>query len=786
MRRCLIRIRGIVQGVGFRPFIYNLAKSLYIKGFVQNTSDGVIIDAQGENIDDFIASIKGHPPPLAKIESIEIHDLPLTQYDDFTITESDDEHSRFTLISPDVSTCKDCLTELLNPTDRRYLYPFINCTNCGPRYSITQRVPYDRVNTTMSVFKMCHDCQSEYQNPTDRRFHAQPNACVKCGPRVWFEVVNHNLKVYSGQDPILQAIDLLKKGGIIALKGLGGFHICCNAEDEDVVSRLRQKKRRSNKPFAIMLPDVSKIKSVCFIDEQEERLITDVRKPIVLLKKRNIAGFNIAPSVAPNNRYLGCMLPYTPLHYLLFFQGSNGSNFNALVMTSGNIAEEPIVKDNGEALEKLSNIVDAFLFHNREIFTRVDDSVIKVFSTRSESINLPIFIRRARGFVPEPIKIGGSNREVIGCGSDIKNVFAITKGEYAILSQHIGDMENDATAHFFEETLRNLSAVYRFNPSAVGFDLNPDYYSSRLGMEISDKLNIQAFRLQHHECHIASVVAEWGLDAPVIGVSFDGAGYGWDGNIWGSEFMFFDGFNFKRLARFEELVLPGGDIATKQCWRPAISFLRRNLTDSDYWQYVERLGFIKRHGMTNIKNITKMIDNKISSTISSGAGRYFDAVASLIDACQYNTYEGESGITLESLAHQSRQDSFEQYPYRLAQGKGNKDTMFVIDFEETTYAIINDIINGINKEIVAMRFHNTIVSIVVNTLKNLTDEYKTDKVVFSGGVWQNDLLLKKTSERLINHGLKVYFNSKVPLNDGGIALGQVYLIKKYLDKGVKR
>lgn len=783
MKRFLINIKGIVQGVGFRPFVYNLARLYDLKGFVKNTSAGVIIDAQGDNVDSFVLSVKESPPPLAKIEHIDTVELPIADYKDFTITESHDEQNRFTLISPDVSICDDCLNELLDPSDRRYNYPFINCTNCGPRYSITERVPYDRINTTMSVFKMCQLCESEYKNPIDRRFHAQPNACVECGPNVWLKVVNRDFDVNKDIPPVLQAISIIKNGGIIALKGLGGFHICCNAEDEDAVSKLRQRKRKSNKPFAIMLCDIARLRLVCETDEYQERLVMDLRRPIVLLRKRKNAALNVAFAVAPNNEYLGCMLPYTPLHYLLFYQGSAQAHFNALVMTSGNLAEEPIVKDNDEAEEKLSGIVDAFLFHNRGIFTRVDDSVIKVFTgfsdqkASSKELPLPVFIRRARGFVPEPIRIGGSQAEVIGCGSDIKNVFAITKGEYAILSQHIGDMENEATANFFEQTLKNLSEVYRFHPTAVGYDMNPDYYSSRLGEEISNRLNIPSFKFQHHECHIASVVAEWGLEGDVIGVSFDGAGYGYDGSIWGSEFMYFNGDRFKRLARFDNLALPGGDLAVKQCWRLAISFMRKNLDNDDYWEYIKDLGFFVKHGESNIFNITKMIDNNILSPLSSGAGRYFDAVSSLIGACQYNTYEGESGVTLESLVYQVQTDGHQSYPFSLSGCNQEKDDVLIVDFRETAYGIFYDIFNGLDKRIISLKFHNTIVNIVTEIVKHYVVVCKTDKVVFSGGVWQNDFLLKRASQLLKNDGMKVYFNSKVPLNDGGIALGQVYLLK---------
>jgi hydrogenase maturation protein HypF len=594
MKSIKIHIKGIVQGVGFRPFIYNLAKRLNIKGYVVNTSKGLIIEAEGENIDLFINEIKRSSPPLSKIEKIQIEKLAPKDYSDFTIEDSIDEGS-FTLISPDISICDDCLKELFDSADRHYLYPFINCTNCGPRYSITKKLPYDRPNTTMASFKMCEKCLKEYHNPNDRRFHAQPNACPECGPRIELIIQNRDFKITNETNPIESAILLLKNGAILAIKGIGGFHLCSDAKNNDAVKRLREKKRKNNKPFALMSSDIEIIKRACYVSIDEETLLRDKKRPIVLLKKREEAiGISLSEEIAPKNRYLGFMLPYTPLHYLLFHYPIGSKlpsypHFDALVMTSANISEEPIVIANNDALKLLSGIADAFLVHNRDIFMRVDDSVLKVMSQESkvksqESVST-LFIRRARGYVPEPIVLDDEGPDVLAVGADIKNTFTITKGRYAIVSQHIGDMENLETLRFFEETLNNICYVYRAVPIAIAHDRHPDYFSTRWAINKSKVMSqesggksqesrgILLFGIQHHHAHIASVMAEHGLKGKVIGIAFDGSGYGDDGNIWGSEFMVCDLEGFQRLAHFEYIALPGGEQAIKECWRTAISYI---------------------------------------------------------------------------------------------------------------------------------------------------------------------------------------------------------------------
>ncbi|MDO8747333.1 MAG: carbamoyltransferase HypF, partial [Thermodesulfovibrionales bacterium] len=578
MNRVLINIKGIVQGVGFRPFVYNLAKSLNLKGTVTNTSDGVAIDIEGEDITSFIDRLPKEAPPLSEINKIDISPIPLYGHKDFEIVKSRDSGS-FTLISSDISICDDCLKEMLDKDNRRYLYPFINCINCGPRYTITNAVPYDRHNTTMSVFKMCNECESEYNNTSDRRFHAQPNACSKCGPHLELKVKSGKLNVNGKEDPIKETIKLLRQGGIVAIKGLGGFHIACDAANKDAVERLRERKRKNNKPFALMAPDIETIKKYCEVSEKEQELLTSNKRPIVLLRKKTAQDNSalLPDSISPNNLHIGFMLPYTPLHYLLFYYPLTPNselltpNFLALVMTSGNISEEPIVVSNDEAAAKFSDMVDALLIHNRDIFMRVDDSVVRnhflAYRTR------PIFIRRSRGYAPEPISLDNDGPEVLGCGADIKNTFTLTKGSYAIPSHHIGDMENYETVKFFEESLSNLKKVYRVNPVAIGYDLHPNYLSTKWALAQQSELNTNSplsfYGIQHHYAHIASVMAENGIKRKVIGVAFDGTGYGTDGNLWGSEFLIADTDDFKRAGHFKYIPLPGGETAIREPWRVA-------------------------------------------------------------------------------------------------------------------------------------------------------------------------------------------------------------------------
>ncbi|WP_333652112.1 carbamoyltransferase HypF [Dissulfurispira sp.] len=820
MSRFRISIKGIVQGVGFRPFIYNLAKSLNLKGHVKNTSDGVIIEAEGESLNEFLQSIQNKCPPIARIDSIKTEELPLNGYEDFMIIESIDA-GRFTLISPDISICDDCLKELLDPSDRRHLYPFINCTNCGPRYSITQRVPYDRPNTTMSVFDMCPQCLSEYNDPLNRRFHAQPNACHECGPQLFeFQISNFKFQIDETSDPIEAAIELLKQGAIIAIKGLGGFHLCCDAENEDAVRRLREKKRRSNKPFALMSPDTEAVRQFCEVSDEEEKLLADRRRPIVLLKKRvkgqRLKVKELPDEIAPNNKYLGFMLPYTPLHYLLFYypltchlSPVTRHCFDALVMTSGNLSEEPIIISNDEAVSKLSDIADAFLLHNRDIFMRVDDSVIKPRQ----------FIRRARGYVPEPIQLNDDGPDVFGCGADIKNTFTITRGSYAIVSQHIGDMENLETLIFFEETLNNLKQVYRANPVAIAYDLHPNYLStqwvllqsqiSNLKSQTNHKSQILNFQypspithrplpvfygIQHHYAHIASVMAEKGLKDKVIGVALDGTGYGTDKNLWGGEFLICDLKGFERAAHFKYIPLPGGDRAIKECWRTAISYIAKAVSSQQsavrsVWDWLDFIGFLEKYGKDKIENILKLLGNKQFSPLSSGAGRLFDAVSAIAGICDKNTFEGEAAIALESIIQNSKfeirnSNLQEAYPFEFLDMNAHSPihpsthSPIIVDFSKMILQIIEDVKLKEDKGLIATKFHNTMINVITEAVNRISKKYGIKEVALSGGVFQNEYLLEGTVSQLSALGFNVHTNEKVPCNDAGISLGQAYIARE--------
>ena len=805
MNRVLINIKGLVQGVGFRPFVYNLAKSLNLKGSVTNTADGVTIDIEGDDVTFFIEMLSKEAPPLSKIININITPMPFCGYEGFEILKSKDNGSS-TLISPDISVCDDCLKEMFDKTDRRYLYPFINCTNCGPRYTITNAVPYDRQNTTMSVFRMCPECEAEYNNPGNRRFHAQPNACPICGPRVGIVISHQPSTVSQDQNPIEKTIELLREGKIVAVKGLGGFHIACDAKNKDAVERLRKGKRKSNKPFALMAPDIATIERYCEVSEEEKQILNSNKRPVVLLRRRADAD-SLPDAVSPNNQYLGFMLPYTPLHYLLFFYPYGGviarsdsdeaiskdeilrsmrpqndklgglPNFDALIMTSGNLSEEPIVIDNNETISKLSDIADAFLIHNRDIFMRTDDSVVRNHFLRHKA--KPLFIRRSRGYAPDPIFLNDEGPEVLGCGADIKNTFTLTKGSYAIPSQHIGDMENYETVKFFEESLRNLKAVYRVNPVAIAYDLHPNYLSTKWALAQGAEgkgQKVETYGIQHHYAHIASVMAENGIKRKVMGIAFDGTGYGTDGNLWGSEFLVADPEDFKRVGHFKYIPLPGGEMAVREPWRVAVSYIK-DIAGDEAMHYLGSIGFIEKYGKDNLNNILKIIDNREFSPLSSGAGRLFDAVSAMLGVCDRNTFEGEAAMALESYTTDEIDDD---YPV---------DVIFkekiIVDFSLTILRLIEDIVCGTARDIIATKFHNTIVTVIERVIQKVSMLYKLYDAAISGGVFQNMYLIRNTMDRLKASGINVYINEKVPSNDAGISLGQAYIIRERLKNKCK-
>jgi hydrogenase maturation protein HypF len=804
MTRLRIDVKGIVQGVGFRPFVYGLALSRGLSGYVKNTSEGVLIEVEGDRADEFLRSLTAEAPPLARIFAIRSTPVPPEGSAGFRIIGSADGTS-FTHVSPDVAVCEDCCRELFDPRDRRYLYPFINCTNCGPRYTITQRVPYDRPNTTMAVFGMCEACEREYDDPSDRRFHAQPNACPVCGPRVELRAGNRSSVAGSGSDPVGRAIGLLKDGAIVAVKGIGGFHLCCDATNAGAVRRLRSGKRRVNKPFALMAADQDGVRKYCRLAPDEAETLGDRRRPIVLLEKRDDG---LPDEIAPNNRFLGFMLPYAPLHHLLFHQpltaiGATGGHcgrphFDALVMTSGNLSEEPIVIDNEEALSVLAGIADAFLLHNRDIFMRVDDSVVRPMRSEGARGRSTVmlrggfspepdgarsapnisYVRRARGYAPEPVCLLEDGPDVLGCGADIKNTFTVMKGGYAIMSQHIGDMENLETLRFFEESLDNLRQVYRATPEALGHDLHPGYASTRWALQFSAKIGVHAFAVQHHHAHIASVMAENRCTEPVIGIAFDGTGYGTDGTLWGGEFLVCSRVGFERAGHLRCIPLPGGEAAIRQPWRTAVSCLSECLEAGKLQQVLAAAGFLDAYGAERVRLVLELAGKKQFSPLSSGAGRVFDAVSALIGICGVNTFEGEAAIALESRIRDGAVfGEAETYGFRLSDTEP-----CVVDLSDTFRAIAEEVLHGEDQGAISQKFHNTFIALIGEAVQRIALRRGIRKVALSGGVFQNAYLTEGVTGLLERLGFELLLHRQVPCNDSCISLGQAYVVRALLDR----
>jgi hydrogenase maturation protein HypF len=756
--RLFIKVTGTVQGVGFRPFVFGLASELGLKGFVANSSDGVTIDIEGEGAAAFLERLKSEAPPLSSIHTVNVSPLPEEGYAEFRIVESA-EDGAFTLISADVSICDECLRELDDPGDRRYRYPFINCTNCGPRYTITRKVPYDRPNTTMSVFPMCAECLQEYGDPASRRFHAEPNACPACGPKL--TLVREGGAAHAG-DPVAETVALLREGEIVAVKGLGGFHLACDASQAFAVKRLRELKRGNRKPFALMAPDVETVKRYCLVSEYEEAMLFSRKRPIVLLKKKQPEP--LPEDIAPGSTRLGFMLPYTPLHHLLVKDTGV-----SLVMTSGNLSDEPIQVENEEAVKSLGHMASAYLLHDRDIFMRVDDSVVKLSDE-----NIPHFVRRARGYAPEPIMLHDEGPDVLAAGGDIKNAFTLMKGSCAIVSQHLGDMENYETQRFFEETCRNLSSVYRAEPVAVAYDMHPGYFSTNWARAFARERGLKELAVQHHHAHTASVMAGQGLRGKVIGVSLDGTGYGPDGTLWGGEFLVADTTAFRRVGHFGHVRLPGGERAVREPWRTAASYLLGALGE-EAGDYLGRLGFPGRVGERRVQEVLAIAEMEEVSPLSSGAGRLFDGVSSLLGICDINTFEGEAAMALE--AHAAREVK-EDYPVDIK----FKDP-FEVDFSYTLICVVNDLLSGTPTDVIAARFHNAVAEAVARAVVKLSSTSGITNVVLSGGVFQNDYLMTRIRERLREGGLTVHTNRLVPVNDGGISLGQAFILRETLRKG---
>jgi hydrogenase maturation protein HypF len=752
-----ISARGVVQGVGFRPFVYQLATKYDLKGWVCNTSEDVKIEVQGESKDlkHFLAELQDNAPPLASIESITVNYHPPADYTSFEIRHSIAEEGKYQLVSPDIATCPACLREIFSPEDRRYHYPFTNCTNCGPRFTIIEDIPYDRPKTTMRSFIMCPDCQAEYDNPLDRRFHAQPNACPKCGPRL--ELLDARGNHVETQDAIAAASQLLKDGEILAIKGLGGFLLACDATSEKAVKLLRRRKRRPFKPLAIMVADMEEAKEHCYVSEAEEKLLTSAQSPIVLMRWKPES--TVCQSVAPNLKYLGVMLPYTPLHHILLREVGL-----PLVMTSGNISEEPIAKDNDEAIRRLSGIADYFLVHNRDIYARYDDSVTIIERGEAQ------LTRRARSYAPYPIHLPFTAKQVLGCGAEEKNTFCLTKDNYAFVSQHIGDMENMETLEHFQNTLALYKKLFRIEPEIVAYDLHPEYLPTKYALELGSQFShLKLVPVQHHHAHIVSCMVDNGVETPVIGVALDGTGYGSDGHIWGGEFLVADYKGFHRMGHLEYLPLPGGAAAIRRPYRTAVGYLFKLLGEDSV---SPKLAFLKKVDAVEIELIKRQIQTGLNSSLCSSMGRLFDAVSALIGIRGEIDYEGQAAIELEMAAYDTGDEvGNDSYPYSIIEHEGTN----IIQLKELLAAVVSDLYRGVSKATISARFHNTIACIICEMCQLLADRTKINQVALSGGVFQNRLLLRKVVPLLESAGFSVLTHKQVPCNDGGISLGQAVI-----------
>ncbi len=795
-----IRITGIVQGVGFRPFVYGLAQRWHLTGEVRNTSGGVEIAIEGDSqaLRDFARALQTDAPPLAHIDAIEVRDAPLAGFDGFIIRESLAQAGAFQPVSPDVALCADCERELFDPRDRRYLYPFINCTHCGPRFTIILDLPYDRPLTTMAGFTLCPDCAREYKDPTDRRFHAQPVACPKCGPTVQLALGNSKLVIGSSKlvtgdsneqlpianNPVQIAVilstrQLLQQGAIVAIKGLGGFHLACDASNPAALAELRRRKGRSGKPFAVMAADLATAEQVAEIDDAGRALLTGRVKPIVLAAKR--ASDLVAGEVAPGLPTVGVMLPYTPLHHLLLNQTDPVLQAEpaprVLVMTSGNYSEEPIAITNDEALERLAPLADAFLLHNRDIGLRCDDSVVRVDGgqaaggrrqeTGGRVVNaahsVPMILRRARGYAPYPLHLPFDAPPILAVGGELKNTFCLTRDRYAFLSQHIGDMENAETLQSFEQNAAHMARLFRVQPSIIVHDQHPDYLSTRWALRHTGD-GQQRLAVQHHHAHIAAVLADNELDGarPVIGLAYDGTGYGDDGAIWGGEALIADYRHYRRAAHLEYLPLPGGDAATRRPWRIAVGYAAALRLD------VAGLPFLRQADPREVEVVRTLVSRRLNTPSTSSLGRLFDAVAALAGVRGEVSYEAQAAIELEALAATRGALDQPAYPYRLEE----VDSVILVRVAELLEAVIHDVASGVATQIIAARFHQAVAAYSVELCRRLRAQTGLEGVALGGGVWQNLTLLRLVRAGLEASGFTVYTARQVPANDGGLALGQ--------------
>ncbi len=758
--RKAISVAGIVQGVGFRPYVYRLACERRLTGFITNTPAGVSIEIEGEKdaVENFLAQLATEAPPLARITDIQVADIACNHDVEFRILPSRMGEERRALISPDVALCDDCLREMLDPTDRRHRYPFINCTNCGPRYTIVRDIPYDRARTSMAVFAMCADCRREYDDPRDRRFHAQPNACWECGPRV--ELWDGAGQKIAVDDSIREAAARLAAGAVVAVKGLGGFHLAVDATNSEAVARLREAKRRVDKPFAIMAADLAAVERCCHVDALSAGLLKKPERPIVLLAKKEPCP--IADAVAPFQHNLGVFLPYTPLHHLLFADGL----FLALVMTSGNISEEPIAIDNHEALARLQGIADFFLVHNRDILLRCDDSVARVMGRQVRQV------RRSRGYVPAPVFLGEDVPQVLAVGGELKNTVCLTRGREAFLSQHIGDLENLESYRFFESTIESLKRILEVEPKVLAYDLHPDYFSTRWALA---QRGMERIGVQHHHAHIASCMAENHLDGSVIGIALDGTGYGTDGRVWGGEVLVAGYKVFERVAHLDYVAMPGGAAAINEPWRMAVSYLAKYFGE-EFLQW--DIPFVRQLDRRRAGTLLRMVGRGVNSPLTSSCGRLFDAVAALAGVRQRVNYEAQAAIELEaSISPETNEDV--AYPFDIL----TDGHAWIINPAPMLRALVSDLRGGVPVGILSRRFHLGLVSALGATVERVRRPSGLERVCLSGGSFQNVFLFENLVRRLTAAGFSVFTHAEVPAGDGGLSLGQALVAAHRVSRG---
>ncbi len=755
LRRELLTVCGVVQGVGFRPFVYRLAAEEGLAGFIGNDTGGVTIAIEGspERLGSFRRRLQAEAPPLARIDSVTVHNAPPTGETGFRIVASEAAGQVSTGIPADAATCPDCLHELLDPKDRRYRYPFLNCTNCGPRFTITRSIPYDRPQTSMARFKMCAACQAEYDDPANRRFHAQPNACPVCGPRVW--LVQPDGAEIPAADPVTATIDLLIAGEIVAIKGIGGFHLAVDATSEAAVMRLRERKRRYGKPLAIMVRDLDAARAVCELTGEEEALLETVPRPIVLTARR--AGCGIADSVAPGIPWLGVFLPYAPLQHLLFAD----LRVKALMMTSANLSEEPIAIDNDEALARLGKIADAFLMHDREILQRCDDSVMALVD------GAPQLVRRARGFVPLAIPLPFDSPPLLAVGGHLKNVFALARGRFAYQSQHLGDLENLTGLDFFRESLAHLMHTFEIEPETVVHDLHPGYLSTSWAKQLARERGLPLIAVQHHHAHIAACMAEHGLEGPVIGLSLDGTGYGSDGRIWGGEVLISHLDGFERFAHLEYVPMPGGEAAIREPWRMALGHLHAAGFDIESPEVLDMVGAKPKDAHV----LRRMIERGLNAPLTSSCGRLFDAVAAVVLGRGAVDYEAQAAIELEGLAI-DEPDDLPGYAFELKSGDWARREAATIEAGPLWQELLEDLRGGASKAQIAARFHAGVADAFVRAAVLAGDATGIRQVALSGGCMHNRRLVRLLRAGLEAQGFEVFEHAQVSPGDGGLSYGQ--------------